>query len=329
MNDKLLKATHGSDKTPLKLGELEIPCYVLEDGTRVFSGRGIQKVLGAESTSGSWLQRFAKNSTIAPRFRAGELSILDRINNPIKFKRPDAGGSQSSTNGYEVTILVDICSEIIEANRAGEFNEEPIVHNAFVILQAVAKVGIIALVDEVTGYQHDRERDALQQILKAYISEALLPWQKRFPDKFYRELFRLNGWDYTVKGIKARPGVIGKWTNTLIYQQLPSGVLNKLKENTPKSSSGNYTARFHQHLTEDIGDPALSAQIQRIITIFEISDSMKQMWQLFEKLKMRQHGQAELPFTFDEQGHTIELPPQPLSSFDTALKKALEFNPRK
>ncbi len=86
-----------------------------------FSGRGIQKVLGAESPSGSWLQRFAKSSAMSPRFRAGELSIFDRINHPIKFKRPDAGGSQSGTNVYDVALLVNICSEIIEANRAGDF----------------------------------------------------------------------------------------------------------------------------------------------------------------------------------------------------------------
>lgn len=42
--EKILVAKFGSDKTPLHLGNLEIPCYVLEDGTRVFSGRGIQKV---------------------------------------------------------------------------------------------------------------------------------------------------------------------------------------------------------------------------------------------------------------------------------------------
>ena len=69
-------------------------------------------------------------------------------------------------------------------------------------MRAFARVGITALVDEATGYQYEREHDELQKILKAYISEELLPWQKRFPDIFYKELFRLNGWNYTVNGIK-------------------------------------------------------------------------------------------------------------------------------
>ena len=54
----ILLARYGSDKTPLKLGELEIPCYVLENGMRVFSGRGIQKALGYESKSGQWMKSF-------------------------------------------------------------------------------------------------------------------------------------------------------------------------------------------------------------------------------------------------------------------------------
>ena len=153
-----------------------------------------------------------------------------------------------------------------------------------------------------------------------------------FPDIFYKELFRLNGWDFTVKGIKKRPQVIGKWTNTLVYEQLPKGVLKKLKEVTPKSKAGNYTARFFQSLTADIGDPHLTAQVNQVITLFMLSDNMKDMWNKFEKLKQRQAGQLEIPFQFDEKGYTKE-PNEPvydeakkLSDFNQKLTKALEYN---
>lgn len=306
MDDKILKAKYGSDKTPLHLGELEIPCYVLEDGTRVFSGRGIQKAIGYDNKSGQWMSSFCKMEGISSYLCAGDNSISERLSNPVKFKRNDAGGSQSTTNGYEVTLLVDICSAIIDANRAGVFNDETIVRNADIIIRSVAKVGIIALVDEATGYQYERENDELQKILKAYISEELLPWQKRFPDIFYKELFRLNGWDFTVKGIKKRPGIIGKWTNMFIYEELPNGVLDELKKKTPKNESGNRTSRYHQLLTLDIGEPNLEKQINKIITLFQVSDNMKQFCDNFKKMKMRQIGQMEIPFYFDENGHTKE-----------------------
>lgn len=304
--NKILVAKYGSDKTPLRLGNLEIPCYVLDNGMRVFSGRGIQKAIGYDSKSGQWMNSFCKMDGVSSYLCASDNSISERLSKPIKFKRNNAGGSQSTANGYEVTLLVDICSAIIDANRAGVFDNDVIVRNADIIIRSVAKVGIIALVDEATGYQYERENDELQKILKAYISEELLPWQKRFPDIFYKELFRLNGWDYTVNGIKKRPGIIGKWTNTFIYEELPNGVLEELKKKTPKSESGNRTNRYHQLLTTDIGEPNLEKQINKVITLFQVSDNMKQFCDNFKKMKMRQIGQMELPFEFDENGRIKE-----------------------
>jgi len=304
--NKILVAKYGSDKTPLRLGNLEIPCYVLDNGMRVFSGRGIQKAIGYDSKSGQWMNSFCKMDGVSSYLCAGDNSISERLSKPIKFKRNNAGGSQSTANGYEVTLLVDICSAIIDANRAGVFDNDVIVRNADIIIRSVAKVGIIALVDEATGYQYERENDELQKILKAYISEELLPWQKRFPDIFYKELFRLNGWDYTVNGIKKRPGIIGKWTNTFIYEELPNGVLEELKKKTPKSESGNRTNRYHQLLTTDIGEPNLEKQINKVVTLFQVSDNMKQFCDNFKKMKMRQIGQMELPFEFDENGRIKE-----------------------
>ena len=92
-----------------------------------------------------------------------------------------------------------------------------------------------------------------EKILKLYISEELLPWQKRFPDVFYKELFRLNGWDFTVKGIKKRPGVIGTWTNKLVYDELPKGVKDELKNNIIQNAKNcNETFdEFFEHFGKD------------------------------------------------------------------------------
>ena len=201
--------------------------------------------------------------------------------------------------------MADICDVYVKAAQGGAFSDnQEVPQNAYKILLGFSKVGIVALVDEATGYQYDREKDELQKILKAYISEELLPWQKRFPDVFYKELFRLNGWDFTVNGIKKRPGIIGKWTNMFIYEELPNGVLDELKKKTPKSESGNRTSRYHQLLTLDIGEPNLEKQINKVITLFQVSDNMKQFCDNFKKMKMRQIGQMELPFEFDENGYT-------------------------
>jgi hypothetical protein len=166
-----------------------------------------------------------------------------------------------------------------------------IVRHCEILVRGLAHIGIISLVDEATGYQYTREKDELQKILKAYIAEELLPWQKTFPDIYYREIFRLNGWGFTVPSIKKRPGVVGTWTNKIVYEQLPKGVLKELKDNTPKSSSGNYTARFFQSLTPDIGNPHLQNQSNSVITLMQVLDNWKNFIIQFNKLVDRRKGQ--------------------------------------
>ena len=187
--------------------------------------------------------------------------------------------------GYDARILRGLCKVYMEAKRAGVLlqTQERLAITAEALLLALADVGITALIDEATGYQHTRERDELQKLLKAYVSEALLPWQKRFPDIFYQHLFRLNRWDYTLEGIKKRPRVVGKWTNQLIYEQLPDGVLEELKRITPRSEQGKTTERYHQHLTNDIGNVHLTNQIQRVVAIMEVSDSWDDFISKFNK----------------------------------------------
>lgn len=317
-------------------GAKPIPCFVLEDGTRVISGRGMQNVLqitpldeskSEEMRSGGELTRFISRKWFK--------ELAANYKGLVSFTPLDCYQGNQKISGYEATALVDFCNLILDARAAGKIKTDRqriIAEQCEILVKSFAKVGIIALVDEATGYQYEREKDELQKILRAYISEELLSWQQRFPDIFYKELFRLNGWDFTVKGIKKRPQVIGKWTNTLVYEQLPKGVLKKLKEVTPKSKAGNYTARFFQSLTADIGDPHLTAQVNQVITLFMLSDNMKDMWNKFEKLKQRQAGQLEIPFQFDEKGYTKE-PNEPvydeakkLSDFNQKLTKALEYN---
>lgn len=285
-------------KGELHLGDFSIPCYVLEDGRRVLSGRKMQEALkmvdeAGQKSSGHRLPVFLSRKSLEPFIaKYLEVGTLDPV---VCYD----GGTK--INGYRAEALADICEVFLEARKHIDLTprQSIIADQCEVLMRGFARIGIIALVDEATGYQHEREQDELQKILKAYIAEELLPWQKRFPDVFYQELFRLNGWDYTVRGIKRRPGIIGKWTNKLIYEQLPPGVLDELKRVTPKS------ARLHQNLTADIGQPELAAQITQIVTIFRLSDNMGQMWSNFNKLQSRQSGQLELPFEFDENGHTL------------------------
>lgn len=112
---KLPKAVYGSDKTPLRLGKIDIPCYVLDDGRRVLSRSGIQKAIGYTGQSGEMLTRLVTTKNGFPD------EIVAGVQNSIQFIRNDAGGSRPMTNGYEAPLFIDICSAIIDLNRAGDY----------------------------------------------------------------------------------------------------------------------------------------------------------------------------------------------------------------
>ena len=162
-----------------------------------------------------------------------------------------------------------------------------------IIVRSLSKVGIIALVDEATGYQEVRDRLALQKILEMYIAKELRAWIKTFPDEFYEQLFKLKGWQYKPLSVK-RPQVVGTITNDIIYERLERGVLNELKNRTPKDEKGRRKHHFHRLLTDDIGHPKLREHISNVITLMKASASYNNFYRLLQR-------------AMPKKGHTIEM----------------------
>ena len=225
IDDFELYEKYSSGDNPLQLGNLQLDCYVLNNGMRVLSGRGIQKALGNNSASGDWLKRFCSTENLQPIFGAGENAIIERAMNPVSFRRKNAGGAQTNTNAYEATFLVDLCSAILDADDLGLIDAPLLVANAETIVRAVAKVGIIALVDEATGYDKEKTRakDELQKYLNIFVSQQASKWVKTFPDEFFEDLYKMWGWTWT-KATK-KPQVVGKWINDIVYERIAPMVL--------------------------------------------------------------------------------------------------------
>lgn len=277
---KVPKATHGSADHPLKIGDIEIPCYVLEDGTRVLSQRGTLGGLGLSQgssggTGGDRLASFATGKAISP-FIPDDLLAL--IENPIRFRHSGGGGA---AYGYPATILPEICEAVLAARQAGALQRQQlhIAAQCESLVRAFAKVGIVALVDEATGYQSARDRDELHRLLSAYLSEERLAWAKRFPDEFYKQIYRLRGWKWPVG--KAKTPLLGHITNDVIYERLPPGVLPKLRELNPTDEETKRRKhRHHQFLSEEVGQPDLRDHILQIIPLMKVSKT----WDGFKKL---------------------------------------------
>lgn len=277
--NKILKATYRSPKDrPLVIGKLEIPCFVLEDGTRVLSGSEMLRVLGFNPGKiGGSLERAISNKLIKSILPEKANSILTRIKSEKKYFQTGIGGFADNAIGYDATLLIDIADLCLEAKNIKEFAERMELHiaSAETLMRSVAKVGIIALVDEATGYQYEREKYELQAILQAYISEEILEWQRTFELSFYKEIFRLWNIPFTAQNIKRKPIFIGKLTNELVYKNMPKGifVLDRLKTKTPKTEGGNYKYRLHQSLTPEAGREALKKVIYSVEALASISDT--------------------------------------------------------
>ncbi len=291
------KITHEGE---IKLGDFSIPCYVLEDGRRVLSSRGMQSALkmaeelaDGRQPSGARLTRFLNQNNLKPFiYKDKEQGHYE----PIACYK----GNQK-INGFESNILVDICKAFLDARKEARNNnqqlssrQEIIAAQCEVLVMGFASVGLVALIDEATGYQYDREKDALQKLINAYVSEELRPWAYTFGENYYKEIFRLRGWDFTVSGIKKRPSIVGKYTNTFIYEELPKGVLEELKKRTPKNESGDYAARFHQSLTSDTGYIALKFQLNSVTSLMEAADNWEDFIRLFNKARARRMGYQQL-----------------------------------
>ncbi|ADP70680.1 Domain of unknown function P63C [Rhodomicrobium vannielii ATCC 17100] len=273
----------------LNLGNVTIPCAILTDGTRVLSEFGITNaILGSRSGASKRKKKAAEEAGahlplfIAPRhlepfipndLESGPLTPIQYVD------------GRSVVIGYDARILRVVCEIWLKARAAGALQEQQLdkAQRAEELMRALADIGIVALVDEATGYQEFRARDELQKILAAYVSPELMPWSQRFPQSFYAELHRVRGWKY-VPGSNKRNHYIGKLTNELIYKQLPEGVLDELRRKNPRAPETGRRRQLHyRFLTEDIGDPHLQKQIVAVTTLLSVADDWADFTRLFCK----------------------------------------------
>lgn len=293
------EATTAINDGVLIVGNREIRCAVLEDGRRVLSQQTVLQTLGrARSAKG---RTGSETGGLPPFLSAVNLEpfITDELRDvmdPIPY-RPVTGGR---AYGYRAEILPLVCDVYLAADAAGKIlrSQRPVADICGILVRSLAKVGIIALVDEATGYQDSRARDELQRILEYYVQAELRPWIKMFPDEFFEQIYRLQGWDYK-PGTSKRTPYVGKLVNRYVYEQLPPGVLDELRELNPVTEKGYRRHKHHQYLTDSVGNRHLDKQISTVTTLMRIADDRGHFEDLFERAFPP--PQARLPLVLDAQ----------------------------
>jgi hypothetical protein len=294
----VLRAEHAGD---LKIGNLTLACAVIDDGekaTRVISQSTMLTALGRSSRpkggdAGTVL--FAAN--LQPYISE---ELAEMLKKPITYITP--GGKRGL--GFPAEILPEICEVYL---RAREANPSPLRETqksaataADILVRGLARTGIIALVDEATGYQDARARDALAKILEAYVAKELQPWVRTFPSDYYEQLFRLRGLPYPHSTVK-RPPIFGKITNDIVYRRLAPGVLVELKRVQIRDDEGWPKHKLFQRLTQNTGYPKLREHLGSVVAIMKLSTDWNDFMAKIERIHPRFGETMVLPF--DEEEH--------------------------
>ncbi len=298
-NADVLPAVCGSPDKPLDIGGVEIECYVLKDGTRVVTQASFMRAIGRSPRSGSSAGSSLLDETLPPFLRTRSLQdwvtpeIVEQ-SQPVTFTLPRGGRAK----GYRAELLPVVCELYLKARQAGTLppNQEAIARQAEILVRGLARVGIIALVDEATGYQEVRARDALTKILEAFVDKELQAWVRTFPDDYYTEMFRLRGLQFPQSSVQ-RPQYFGLLTNDIVYKRLAPGVLEELKRVQRKTSTGRPKDKLFQRLTTNAGYPKLREHLGSVVTLMKLSPD----WKTFMLNLDRIHPKYDetIPMTFD------------------------------
>lgn len=293
----------------LDLAGVMIPCAVINGPTgvqRVLSENGITNALLGSRSGASKRKKKAMEDqgALLPLFVAPEQlepyiskELIDGPLAPIDYVERDR-----IVRGYDAAILPAVCNIWLRAREEGQLQRQQLgkAQKAELLLRALAETGIVALIDEATGYERVRPQNALQEYLKLVVREQLAAWVQKFPEEFFVNIYRLKGWVWP--GMKKnRYSVVGHYINDLVYKRLGPGVLNELMRKSPKNEHGNRSNKLHQWLTDDIGDPMLAQHLHSLVMMQRVAIASGYGWQRFvhmvDQAMPRKGDTLQLPFS--------------------------------
>lgn len=271
MKDDISKLPHVVDAGILTIFN-DLPCYVLSDERRVFRLSKLTHALRNldHGKFGNYLAASVINKYLPEELRP--LSDYDNDRTPQGTVYFLLNGKVEK--GYDCEDFMEVCSAFVNAWMAGEQLTDAqmvMAYNANKFIIAAAKVGVISLVDEVTGYQVKRRERELNNKFQYFLSKDYREWEKTFPDDLWKEFARLTHWRGSYE---LRPKYWGKFVNNLIYDKLDKDIALYLRKNKPVRKTG---IKYFQWLNEEHGMKELIIHIWQIVGIAKTCESMDEL----------------------------------------------------
>lgn len=300
--DKDLPEAQFEGSIPLGAGELS--CAIVGDDLRVITQATFMRALGRARSPKAGTGVLATVDEV-PFFLSASVFkpfITEDILESTKphFYRTKSGGRAV---GYDARLLPKVAEvylrfrdDCLARHREVPARYERMVIAADTIIRGLAEVGIIALVDEATGFQDVRAKAALAQIFERFLSEERQKWARTFPLDFYREIYRLRDWPFQPWNTR-RPQVIARWTDDFVYDRLAPGLTEELRDRNPTTRPGQRASRHHQWFNPSDGHPALREHIAGVIALLRAAESWEGFKRSLDRAYPKYGDTLQLPFT--------------------------------
>ena len=173
----------------LPIGDVEIDCYVLKDGRRLIAKRAMARAIGLKSDGGNAFLKTLSGKTIEKT--AIPEDLWAKINKPVVFK-PLAG---DPAHGFEAILLIEVCDALIDAKDRLVRLQKFLARRPKIIIRSAAKIGIIALIDEATGFIEDKRKEEYRELWRGYIRAEIRKWESGVPGHLFTcsTMFMVSG----------------------------------------------------------------------------------------------------------------------------------------
>ena len=282
------------------------------DGKRILSERSIANAFGIKGGGAYWSRKKIDSSAVLPEYLSANY-LKPFISKELEEKLVSAveyiSISGVKSKGIEATVLSDICDVYITAKKAYDKsnieneNLNIVAENAYALIKAFAKVGIIALVDEATGYEKVREKSELQKFLEKFLLEEKGKLVRTYPDEFFEAIFKMKGYSWLNINSGQKPQWVGKIINDVVYSRIAPNVLEVLREKNPvvNKKKGYRKSKHTQWIEPEYGHAKLKEHLHFITLLAKASGYD---WKSFKVLldkslpKFNSDGSQDLQFDF-------------------------------
>lgn len=250
----------------LKIGDVSIDVYVLKDRRRLIHKRGMARALGLKSEGGN---AFMKTISRKGLGSAVPEELRRKIENPIEFK-PLSG---DPAHGYAAEVFIEVCDAIMTAGKLKKLaaSQEFLSIQAEFIVRSAAKIGIIGLIDEATGFISDKRREEYRKLWTQFIRNECRAYESEFPERFFDAIYRLYGLKRKDPKSSKNPRFFSKFIRKYVYSPLANShgaILEELDAKNPVVyANGGRRYKMFQFLSDEVGMPTLKGHLWQVVGI--------------------------------------------------------------